>query len=147
MNVELTIAGLSCGVRGRSHCGRALGPSRSYQGAPAGAVPLRGYRGDVLDGIHVSLDPLVMSRQVRRCQRDARAVMRVRATTGRSDSSGAALRMEATHETPEHRAHLAALADPRAHPRLPARGRVGAGDARRPGRLPSASVVNLLRRP
>src|SRR5215211_1833398 len=59
-----------------------------------------------------------------------------------------------THEAPEQRAHLPALADSRAHPRLPARGRVGAsGDGRR-GRLPSTgaavclgrSVSKLLRR-
>src|SRR6266542_6754836 len=69
------------------------------------------------------------------------------ATTARSDSSGAGLWMETANETPEHGAHLAALADPRAHPRLPARGRVGAGDARRPGRLPSAGAEDRLRRP
>ena len=51
------------------------------------------------------------------------------------------------HATPEHRAHLPALADPRAHPRLPARGRVGAADAGRPGRLPAArAAVAALRR-
>ena len=38
------------------------------------------------------------------------------------------------HEAPGHRAHLAALAHPRARARLPARGRVGAADAGRPGR-------------
>src|SRR5258707_9606822 len=46
--------------------------------------------------------------------------------------------MEIHNEAPEHRAHFPALADPRAPPRLPAGGRVGAADAGRPGRLPTA---------
>src|SRR5258706_9525068 len=52
------------------------------------------------------------------------------------------------HAAPEHRAHLPALAHPRAHGRLPARGRVGTADAGRPGRLPPAgAVVGFARRP
>src|SRR5262249_57085504 len=50
-----------------------------------------------------------------------------------------------THETPGCRAHLAAMADPRAHAGLPGRGRVGAADARRPRRLPPARAEVLLR--
>src|SRR5258708_5338434 len=65
-----------------------------------------------------------------------------------SDCSGATLPTDAAHGTPEHGAHLAAMADPRAHPRLSARGRVSAGDARAvPGRLPSAGAGDRLRRP
>src|ERR1700722_4599089 len=37
------------------------------------------------------------------------------------------------HAAPRYRAHLPALAHPRAHGRLPARGRVGPADAGRPG--------------
>src|SRR4030095_3201144 len=51
------------------------------------------------------------------------------------------------NEAPEHCAHLPALADPRAHRRLPARGCVGAADAGRPGRLPSAGAAGGLARP
>src|SRR5215468_10527683 len=51
-----------------------------------------------------------------------------------------------THETPGCRAHLAAMADPRAHAGLPGRGRVGAADAGRPRRLPPAGAEVLLRR-
>src|SRR5258706_14596013 len=52
------------------------------------------------------------------------------------------------HAAPEHRAPLPALAHPRAHGRLPARGRMGTADAGRPGRLPPAgAVVGFARRP
>src|SRR5258707_3534781 len=52
------------------------------------------------------------------------------------------------HAAPEHRAHLPALAHPRAHGRLRARGRVGAAAAGRPGRLPPAgAAVGFARRP
>src|SRR5215207_3855080 len=40
-----------------------------------------------------------------------------------------------------HSAHIPAVADPRAGARLPARGRVGAADARRAGRLPGARAA------
>ena len=50
-------------------------------------------------------------------------------------------------ETPEHRAHVAALANPRAHPRLPARRRVGAAWDGRIGRVPTAGAGVCLRRP
>src|SRR6266550_4285411 len=46
-----------------------------------------------------------------------------------------------TNEAAEGGAHGPALADPRAHPRLPARGCVGVADAGRPGRLPSAGAA------
>src|SRR5437016_14281822 len=55
--------------------------------------------------------------------------------------------MRSTNEAPEHGAHLSALANPRAHPRLPARGCVGAAGGRRPGRLPSAGAADRLVRP
>jgi len=48
--------------------------------------------------------------------------------------------MMVVNEAPEHRAHLPALADPQAHPRLPARGRMGVAGAGRSGRLPSAGA-------
>src|SRR5439155_20354940 len=48
------------------------------------------------------------------------------------------------HEAPGYRAHLPALADPRSHPGLPAGGRVGAADARRPRGLPSAGPADRL---
>ena len=60
-------------------------------------------------------------------------------TPSRADSCGS------RHEAPRHRAHLAALADPRARARLPARGRVGAADAGRAGRPRSAR--RAVRRP
>src|SRR6266513_1474886 len=51
------------------------------------------------------------------------------------------------NEASEHRTQLPTVADPRAHPRLPARGRVGAADAGRPGRLPSTDATDRLVRP
>src|SRR5918995_1831026 len=50
------------------------------------------------------------------------------------------------NEAPEHRAHLPAMADPRAHPRLPSLRRVGAADAGRSGRLPAAGAPDRLGR-
>ena len=41
-----------------------------------------------------------------------------------------------SHEAAEYRAHVKAVADPRAHPRVPARGRLGPAHARRARRLP-----------
>src|SRR5206468_6189943 len=52
-----------------------------------------------------------------------------------------------TNEAPERRPHLPALAHPRAHFRLPARGRMGAANAGRPGGLPSAGAAVCLGRP
>src|SRR6266545_4882081 len=50
-------------------------------------------------------------------------------------------------ETSEYGANLPPVAHPRAHPGLPARGCVGAADARRRGRLPSARAPDRLGRP
>src|SRR5918994_125052 len=50
------------------------------------------------------------------------------------------------NEAPEHRAHLPAMADPRAHPRLPARGCLGAARDGGPARLPSAGAGVCLGR-
>src|SRR5262245_15309614 len=52
-----------------------------------------------------------------------------------------------THEARERRTHLPPLAHPRAHPGLPAGGRVGAADTGRPGRLPSTGAGDRLGRP
>src|SRR5262249_3654301 len=48
------------------------------------------------------------------------------------------------HAASEDRPRLAALADPRDHPRLPRRGRVGAADPRRRRRLPSPGRARHL---
>src|SRR2546428_561400 len=54
--------------------------------------------------------------------------------------------MSQWNEAPGQRAHLPALADPRAHPRLPARTRAGAADPGRAGRLsPAGAGVRLGR--
>src|SRR5215475_426638 len=50
------------------------------------------------------------------------------------------------NETPEHGAHLPVLANPRVHPRLQGRGRVGSAHPGRPRRLPPAGAEVLLRR-
>src|SRR5205085_868964 len=55
--------------------------------------------------------------------------------------------IESTHEAPEHRAHLLPLAYPRAHPRVPARGRLGAADTGWPRRLPSPGAAGGVARP
>jgi len=47
-----------------------------------------------------------------------------------------------THEAREHRAHLPPLAHPRAHPGLPAGGRVGAVDTGRP-KEPAAETLTM----
>src|SRR5208337_2631119 len=52
-----------------------------------------------------------------------------------------------TDEAPEQRAHFPALADPRAHARLSARGCLGAAGGRRPGRLSSAGTADCVGRP
>jgi Protein of unknown function (DUF2867) len=49
-------------------------------------------------------------------------------------------------ETSERSAHVAPLAHPRAHPRLPSRGCVGASYARWSGRAPSAGVADCFGR-
>jgi len=51
------------------------------------------------------------------------------------------------HEAPERCAHRPPLAHPRAHSRLPARGRVGAADAWRPRRFPALGAGHRLGRP
>ena len=48
------------------------------------------------------------------------------------------------HEAPRHRAHLPPMADPRANPRLPARGRLGAAHPGRPRRLPPPGPADHL---
>src|SRR5208282_6678909 len=54
--------------------------------------------------------------------------------------------MEIAHEAPGHRAYFSAMADPRSHRRLPARGRMGPPDAGRPRRFPPAGTADGLGR-
>src|SRR5262249_52901497 len=52
--------------------------------------------------------------------------------------------MEAQNEASQFHAYVLALADPRTHPRLPARGRMGGAGVWRCGRLPAAGASNRL---